>query len=144
MRVRAQGSGRLLLNETIKTTDHLRNPPKTAAVSNTPGEEIASAFVVSGRASAAFGLFRNPRKTGTISGVPRKEQWVSFRASGHASVPFALSTKPILLLLCCVLTATSQRVTVNARRLADQPLLSPRPGWMSIGVFNPAAVKLGD
>jgi beta-1,2-mannosidase len=52
------------------------------------------------------------------------------------------SMKLILLLIVCVVTAISQQVTVNARRLGDKPLLSPRPGWMSLGVFNPAAVKL--
>jgi predicted GH43/DUF377 family glycosyl hydrolase len=37
--------------------------------------------------------------------------------------------------------ATCQTVTVATQRLASNPVLSPRPGWMSTGVFNPAATK---
>lgn len=51
--------------------------------------------------------------------------------------------KWILAFVLIGVTAEAQNVTVSARRLSDQPVLSPRPGWMSLGVFNPAAVKLG-
>ena len=33
-------------------------------------------------------------------------------------------------------------VTVTASRLTKMPILSPRPGWTSAGIFNPASVKL--
>jgi predicted GH43/DUF377 family glycosyl hydrolase len=42
-----------------------------------------------------------------------------------------------------LLAAAGQSVTVTARRLSDRPILSPRLGWMSLGVFNPAAVRVG-
>lgn len=32
---------------------------------------------------------------------------------------------------------------VTAERLSQKPLLGPSAGWMSVGVFNPAAVKVG-
>jgi VanZ like family len=67
-----------------------RNSPKTAALSSAPREEIASSFVVSGRASAAFGLLRNPRKTGPESRVPPEELAGSFPVWWHAAVPSAL------------------------------------------------------
>jgi predicted GH43/DUF377 family glycosyl hydrolase len=39
---------------------------------------------------------------------------------------------------------SAQEVTVKADRLVNVPVLSPRPGWTSAGIFNPAAVKLQD
>src|SRR5947209_491385 len=47
--------------------------------------------------------------------------------------------------LLCLLTAGctwSQAVHIEAKRLSTAPLLSPRPGWMSLGVFNPTAILL--
>lgn len=44
------------------------------------------------------------------------------------------------LALCAA--AIGQTVTVVATRLSDTPILSPRPGWMSLGVFNAAAIQL--
>jgi predicted GH43/DUF377 family glycosyl hydrolase len=38
--------------------------------------------------------------------------------------------------------ASCQIVTVTANRLTTAPILSPQPGWMSLGVFNAAATKL--
>ncbi len=49
-----------------------------------------------------------------------------------------------LLLLAVHGIATCQMVTVTANRLTSVPILSPRMGWMSLGVFNPAAAKLKD
>jgi beta-1,2-mannosidase len=46
----------------------------------------------------------------------------------------------LFLVVCCA--AVAQTVTVAANRLTSVPILSPRPGWMSVGVFNPAAAKL--
>ena len=47
-----------------------------------------------------------------------------------------------LLFLVVSGVGVSQIVTVTANRLTSAPILSPRPGWMSLGVFNPAATKL--
>jgi len=47
-----------------------------------------------------------------------------------------------LLVLALSVVATCQTVTVTAERMTSTPILSPRPGWMSIGVFNAAATML--
>ena len=49
-------------------------------------------------------------------------------------------------LLACAFLALSFSFAgpeVTARRLSNEPLLGPVAGWMGMGVFNPAAVKIG-
>ena len=48
----------------------------------------------------------------------------------------------VLWFLVLSVLAVGQTVTVAVKRLTSEPILSPRPGWMSAGVFNPAAAKL--
>jgi predicted GH43/DUF377 family glycosyl hydrolase len=48
----------------------------------------------------------------------------------------------ILLFFVLSAAAACQTVTIAAHRLTSAPILSPRPGWMSLGVFNPAATQL--
>jgi predicted GH43/DUF377 family glycosyl hydrolase len=57
--------------------------------------------------------------------------------AGSRTVKFVL-----MLALACL--GNAQEVTVTADRLANRPVLSPRPGWTSAGIFNPAAIKLQD
>jgi predicted GH43/DUF377 family glycosyl hydrolase len=52
--------------------------------------------------------------------------------------------RSVFLFALIPLVVGAQTVTVTAQRLVLKPLLSPRPGWMSAGVFNPAALKLGN
>jgi len=39
--------------------------------------------------------------------------------------------------------ALAAAVTVHANRLAQSPILSPRQGWLQLGIFNPAAISAG-
>jgi beta-1,2-mannosidase len=64
----------------------------------------------------------------------------------HKSHGKGLAWPTSVRLLACLLVGVSVSLAgaeVTARRLSDQPLLGPVPGWMSMGVFNPSAVKVG-
>ena len=52
----------------------------------------------------------------------------------------------ILLFIAVVaglLFGAAEPVDVQARRLSQEPILSPRPGWAEFGLFNPTAIKAG-
>jgi predicted GH43/DUF377 family glycosyl hydrolase len=42
-----------------------------------------------------------------------------------------------------LLFGAAEPVDVQARRLSQEPILSPRPGWAEFGLFNPTAIKAG-
>jgi predicted GH43/DUF377 family glycosyl hydrolase len=46
----------------------------------------------------------------------------------------------LLVVIFSAVVAASQTVSVAAKRISASPILSPRPGWMSGGVFNAAAI----
>jgi predicted GH43/DUF377 family glycosyl hydrolase len=48
----------------------------------------------------------------------------------------------LVWLLILGTAAACQTVTVATHRIANTPILSPQPGWMSLGVFNAAATRL--
>ena len=48
------------------------------------------------------------------------------------------------LFLVLPLLVQCQTISIAAHRLTPTPILSPRPGWMSLGVFNAAAVQSED
>jgi predicted GH43/DUF377 family glycosyl hydrolase len=49
--------------------------------------------------------------------------------------------------LCMLATGSAMsadRMTINAERLSQEPLLGPGRGWSEFGLFNPTAIKTGD
>lgn len=50
----------------------------------------------------------------------------------------------LIALLAFAATLDAASVDITATRLSNEPLLKPTTGWMAAGVFNTAAVKLGN
>jgi predicted GH43/DUF377 family glycosyl hydrolase len=48
----------------------------------------------------------------------------------------------LIIALAALLSAAAEPVTISASRLSNEPLLRPGSGWSSLGLFNPAAIKL--
>lgn len=50
----------------------------------------------------------------------------------------------LIAVLALAATLNAASVAITATRLSNEPLLKPTTGWMEAGVFNTAAVKLGN
>ncbi len=47
----------------------------------------------------------------------------------------------LFALLGVLFPSPAEEVDLTAKRLSDRPLLSPRPGWAQLGLFNPTAIQ---
>lgn len=49
-----------------------------------------------------------------------------------------------LFMLATYHAASTDLITISAQRLSDEPLLSPGHDWSEFGLFNPAAIRIGN
>ena len=47
----------------------------------------------------------------------------------------------LFALLGVLLATPTTQVSVSGKRISERPILSPRPGWAELGLFNPTAIQ---